>query len=98
MALKRQQAVEDAIALRLAYNETGSAMEVLPPGQIFGMSVTRPCASPGADAQPVANGSRTSTGSSSGGDGSAASADTCDPDTMSLLKQRTARQNDNLAI
>lgn len=46
MALKRQQAVEDAIALRLAYNETGATMEVLPPGKIFGMNVTDPCAMP----------------------------------------------------
>lgn len=48
MALKRQQAVEDAIALRLAYNETGATMEVLPPGKIFGMNVTDPCAVPAA--------------------------------------------------
>lgn len=46
VALKRQQAVEDAIALRLAYNETGAAMEALPPGKIFGMNVTEPCVSP----------------------------------------------------
>jgi hypothetical protein len=38
--LKRQQAVEDAIALRLASNETGKALESLPPGKIFGMKIT----------------------------------------------------------
>lgn len=42
MALKRQQAVEDAIALRLASNETGKSLESLPPGKIFGMKVTEP--------------------------------------------------------
>lgn len=42
VALKRQQAVEDAIALRLASNETGKSMESLPPGKIFGMTVTEP--------------------------------------------------------
>lgn len=42
MALKRQQAVEDAIALRLASNETGKSLETLPPGKIFGMKVTEP--------------------------------------------------------
>lgn len=80
MALKRQQAVEDAIALRLAYNETGSSMEVLPPGKIFGMSVTNPCASPAATAQPPP----ATTGSS------VASTAPCDTDVRSLLKQRTA--------
>lgn len=42
VALKRQQAVEDAIALRLASNETGKLMEALPQGKIFGMNVTEP--------------------------------------------------------
>lgn len=42
VALKRQQAVEDAIALRLASTETGKTMEALPPGKIFGMTVTEP--------------------------------------------------------
>lgn len=42
MALKRQQAVEDAIALRLASTESGKAMDSLPPGKIFGMTVTEP--------------------------------------------------------
>lgn len=40
MALKRQQAVEDAIALRLASNEMGKSLETLPPGKIFGMVQT----------------------------------------------------------
>lgn len=42
VALKRQQAVEDAIALRLAANETGTELKTLPPGQIYGMTVTEP--------------------------------------------------------
>lgn len=42
VALKRQQAVEDAIALRLAANETGTELQTLPPGKIYGMSVTEP--------------------------------------------------------
>lgn len=42
VALKRQQAVEDAIALRLASTETGKAMDSLPPGKIYGMTVTEP--------------------------------------------------------
>lgn len=42
VALKRQQAVEDAIALRLASTETGKSMDSLPPGKIFGMTVTEP--------------------------------------------------------
>ncbi|XP_049281944.1 doublesex- and mab-3-related transcription factor dmd-4-like [Anopheles funestus] len=46
VALKRQQAVEDAIALRLASTETGTQLEVLPPGKIYGMTVTKPCPSP----------------------------------------------------
>lgn len=46
VALKRQQAVEDAIALRLVSNETGKPIEALPPGKIFGMSVTKPCSMP----------------------------------------------------
>lgn len=40
--MKRQQAVEDAIALRLASNESGKSLEALPPGKIFGMKVTEP--------------------------------------------------------
>ncbi|XP_052869761.1 doublesex- and mab-3-related transcription factor dmd-4 [Anopheles cruzii] len=46
VALKRQQAVEDAIALRLASTETGTPLEALPPGKIYGMTVTEPCPSP----------------------------------------------------
>lgn len=42
VALKRQQAVEDAIALRLASTETGKALDSLPPGKIFGMTITEP--------------------------------------------------------
>lgn len=34
--------MEDAIALRLAANETGTALHTLPPGKIYGMSVTEP--------------------------------------------------------
>lgn len=45
VALKRQQAVEDAIALRLV-NETGTHLDQLPPGKIYGMTVTEPCRSP----------------------------------------------------
>lgn len=50
VALKRQQAVEDAIAMRLASNETGKSIEMLPPGKIYGMSVTEPCEAPTIDA------------------------------------------------
>ncbi|GAB0095107.1 doublesex- and mab-3-related transcription factor A2 [Sergentomyia squamirostris] len=46
VALKRQQAVEDAIALRLASNESGTSLETLPPGKIFGMNVTDPRLTP----------------------------------------------------
>lgn len=46
VALKRQQAVEDAIALRLASTEMGTQLEALPPGKIYGMTVTEPCSSP----------------------------------------------------
>ncbi|XP_055676976.1 doublesex- and mab-3-related transcription factor A2 [Lutzomyia longipalpis] len=46
VALKRQQAVEDAIALRLASNETGTPLDALPPGKIFGMNVTEPRMTP----------------------------------------------------
>ncbi|XP_053698073.1 doublesex- and mab-3-related transcription factor dmd-4 [Sabethes cyaneus] len=46
VALKRQQAVEDAIALRLASSEMGTQLEMLPPGKIYGMTVTDPCSSP----------------------------------------------------
>lgn len=46
VALKRQQAVEDAIALRLASNETGKSIDSLPPGKIYGMTITEPCEDP----------------------------------------------------
>ncbi|XP_017074586.2 doublesex- and mab-3-related transcription factor A2 [Drosophila eugracilis] len=42
VALKRQQAVEDAIAMRLVANKTGRSIDTLPPGNIFGLSVTQP--------------------------------------------------------
>ncbi|XP_063379552.1 doublesex- and mab-3-related transcription factor dmd-4 isoform X2 [Cydia fagiglandana] len=46
VALKRQQAAEDKIALHLASVESGTALEALPPGRIYGMRVTGPCPSP----------------------------------------------------
>ncbi|XP_072940573.1 doublesex- and mab-3-related transcription factor dmd-4 [Epargyreus clarus] len=49
VALKRQQAAEDKIALHLASVETGAALDALPPGRIYGMRVTRPCPSPGPE-------------------------------------------------
>ncbi|KYN00164.1 PREDICTED: doublesex- and mab-3-related transcription factor A2-like [Cyphomyrmex costatus] len=42
VALKRQQAAEDAIALKMAKVATGQKLDRLPPGKIFGMSVTEP--------------------------------------------------------
>lgn len=42
VALKRQQAAEDAIALSMAKVATGQNLDRLPPGKIFGMSVTEP--------------------------------------------------------
>lgn len=42
VALKRQQAAEDAIALKMAKVATGQKLNRLPPGKIFGMSVTEP--------------------------------------------------------
>lgn len=49
VALKRQQAAEDKIALHLASVESGTALETLPPGRIYGMRVTGPCPSPGPE-------------------------------------------------
>ncbi|XP_015108895.1 doublesex- and mab-3-related transcription factor 3 [Diachasma alloeum] len=42
VALKRQQAAEDAIALSMAKVATGQRFDHLPPGKIFGMAVTAP--------------------------------------------------------
>ncbi|XP_044754557.1 doublesex- and mab-3-related transcription factor A2-like [Coccinella septempunctata] len=42
VALKRQQAAEDAIALHLASAQSGTKYEYLPPGRIYGMQVTSP--------------------------------------------------------
>ncbi|XP_012240803.1 doublesex- and mab-3-related transcription factor A2-like [Bombus vosnesenskii] len=42
VALKRQQAAEDAIALKMAKVATGQRFNRLPPGKIFGMAVTEP--------------------------------------------------------
>ena len=42
VALKRQQAAEDAIALSMAKVTTGQKLSRLPPGKIFGMTVTEP--------------------------------------------------------
>lgn len=42
VALKRQQAAEDAIAIGLAAVATGTQYGYLPPGPIFGMSITDP--------------------------------------------------------
>lgn len=52
VALKRQQAVEDAIALRLVANKTGRKIEALPPGSIFGLTVTQPKEQPQPQQQP----------------------------------------------
>ncbi|XP_049866255.1 doublesex- and mab-3-related transcription factor dmd-4 [Pectinophora gossypiella] len=49
VALKRQQAAEDKIALHLASVESGTALAALPPGRIYGMRVTGPCPSPGPE-------------------------------------------------
>ncbi|XP_052738486.1 doublesex- and mab-3-related transcription factor dmd-4 [Bicyclus anynana] len=49
VALKRQQAAEDKIALHLASVQSGTALETLPPGRIYGMRVTGPCPSPGPE-------------------------------------------------
>ncbi|XP_067615152.1 doublesex- and mab-3-related transcription factor A2 isoform X2 [Eurosta solidaginis] len=40
VALKRQQAVENAIALRLMATKTGKQIDTLPEGQIFGLSAS----------------------------------------------------------
>ncbi|XP_030021603.1 doublesex- and mab-3-related transcription factor A2 [Manduca sexta] len=55
VALKRQQAAEDKIALHLASVESGTSLEALPPGRIYGMRVTEPCPSPGPEPDSAAN-------------------------------------------
>lgn len=55
VAVKRQQAVEDAIAMRLMSNETGKTIDTLPPGKIFGMSITEPCNTPSSNANATEN-------------------------------------------
>uniref|UniRef100_A0A2A4IX79 DM domain-containing protein n=1 Tax=Heliothis virescens TaxID=7102 RepID=A0A2A4IX79_HELVI len=55
VALKRQQAAEDKIALHLASVESGTALDSLPPGRIYGMRVTGPCPSPGPEPDSVAD-------------------------------------------
>lgn len=42
VALKRQQAAEDTIAIGLAAVATGNQYEYLPPGPIFGMKIIDP--------------------------------------------------------
>ncbi|XP_023240895.1 doublesex- and mab-3-related transcription factor A2-like [Centruroides sculpturatus] len=42
VALKRQQAAEDAIAMGLRAVATGTSISYLPPGPIFGMAITDP--------------------------------------------------------
>ncbi|XP_041976097.1 doublesex- and mab-3-related transcription factor A2-like [Aricia agestis] len=55
VALKRQQAAEDKIALHLASVESGTTLEALPPGRIYGMRVTGPCPSPGPEPDSAAD-------------------------------------------
>ncbi|XP_045765178.1 doublesex- and mab-3-related transcription factor dmd-4-like [Maniola jurtina] len=55
VALKRQQAAEDKIALHLASVQSGTALESLPPGRIYGMRVTGPCPSPGPEPDSAAD-------------------------------------------
>ncbi|XP_045486248.1 doublesex- and mab-3-related transcription factor A2 [Pieris rapae] len=55
VALKRQQAAEDKIALHLASVESGTSLEALPPGRIYGMRVTGPCQSPGPEPDSAAD-------------------------------------------
>ncbi|XP_059059853.1 doublesex- and mab-3-related transcription factor dmd-4 [Achroia grisella] len=55
VALKRQQAAEDKIALHLASVESGTPLEALPPGRIYGMRVTAPCPSPGPEPDSAAD-------------------------------------------
>ncbi|KAF2894806.1 hypothetical protein ILUMI_11369 [Ignelater luminosus] len=53
VALKRQQAAEDAIALHLASAESGTTYDYLPPGRIFGMQVTSPESEPEVDPEKL---------------------------------------------
>lgn len=55
MALKRQQAAEDKIALHLASVQTGTPLDTLPPGRIYGMRVTEPCPSSGQEPDSAAD-------------------------------------------
>ncbi len=59
MALKRQQAAEDVIAIGLRAVATGSSAGYLPPGPIFGMSVTSPKPDEAASLSQAANKSST---------------------------------------
>ncbi|CAG9560517.1 unnamed protein product [Danaus chrysippus] len=53
VALKRQQAAEDKIALHLASVESGTNLASLPPGRIYGMRVTGPSPSSGPEPDSV---------------------------------------------
>ncbi|XP_044007467.1 doublesex- and mab-3-related transcription factor A2-like [Aphidius gifuensis] len=55
VALKRQQAAEDAIALSMAKVATGKKLDRLPPGKIFGMSVTEPDSNEVSKKNKIAN-------------------------------------------
>ncbi|KAG5898763.1 hypothetical protein JTB14_010973 [Gonioctena quinquepunctata] len=58
VALKRQQAAEDAIALHLASKESGTTYDYLPQGKIYGMQVTSPqadCPNNRGECQPAAD-------------------------------------------
>lgn len=53
VALKRQQAAEDAIALCMAKVTTGQKINRLPPGKIFGMTVTDPDTNKNKEGNPA---------------------------------------------
>lgn len=42
----------------MASNETGKNLEALPPGKIFGMTVTEPCSAPKPPSSPLAQNSQ----------------------------------------
>ncbi|XP_026671025.1 doublesex- and mab-3-related transcription factor A2-like isoform X1 [Ceratina calcarata] len=72
VALKRQQAAEDAIALKMAKVATGQRLDRLPPGKIFGMAVTEPKSvvdtndeEAAVDSPATGNGDHSKTGGSS---------------------------------